>query len=55
MFDQEFLDNYGLDVEGGDEYTLGQKMVVQYCGGIITQFHWIACKACLALFLEVRT
>ena len=25
VFDQEFLDNYDLDVEGGDEYTLSQK------------------------------
>ena len=24
-FNQEFLDNYDLDVEGGDKYTLGQK------------------------------
>jgi hypothetical protein len=24
-FDQEFLDNYDLDAEGGDDYTLSQK------------------------------
>ena len=49
VFNQEFLDNYDLDVEGGDEYTLGQKMV-HYCSGNITQSHWIACKVCLAFF-----
>ena len=54
MFDQEYLDNYDLDVEGGDEYTLGQKMV-HYCGGNITQSHWIACKACLAFFAGAAT
>ena len=54
VFDQEFLDNYDLDVEGGDEYTLGQKMV-HYCCGIITQSHWIACKACLAFFAGAAT
>ena len=49
VFDQqEFLDNYDLDAEGGDNYTLTQK-IVHYCGGNITQTHWIACKACLAL------
>ena len=25
VFDQEFLDNYDLDAEGGDDYTLSQK------------------------------
>ena len=25
VFDQEFLDNYNLDAEGGDDYTLSQK------------------------------
>ena len=54
VFDQEFLDNYDLDAEGGDEYTLSQKMV-HYCGGIITQTHWIACKACLAFFAGAST
>jgi hypothetical protein len=54
VFDQEFLDNYDLDVEGGDEYTLSQKMV-HFCGGIITQTHWIACKACLAFFAGAAT
>jgi ribose 5-phosphate isomerase len=48
VFDQEFLDNYDLDVDGGDEYTLDHKMV-HYCGGVITQSHWIACKARLAV------
>jgi hypothetical protein len=54
VFDQEFLDNYDLDAEGGDEYTLSQKMV-HYCGGNITQTHWIACKACLAFFAGAST
>ena len=54
LFDQEFQDNYDLDVEGGDDYTLGQKMV-HYCGGNITQSHWIACKACLAFFAGAGT
>ena len=54
VFDQEFLNNYDLDDEGGDEYTLGQKMV-HYCGGNITQSHWIACKACLAFFAGAAT
>ena len=53
-FDQEFLDNYDLDAEGGDDYTLSQKMV-HYCGGNITQTHWIACKACLAFFAGAST
>ena len=54
MFYHEFLDNYDLDAEGGDEYTLGQKMV-HYCVGIITQSHRIACKACLAFFAGAAT
>ena len=54
MFDQEFLDNYDLDVEGADDYTLSQKMV-HYCGGNITPSHWIACKACLAFFAGAAT
>ena len=45
--DQEFMDNYDLDAEGGDEYTLSQKMV-HYCGGCILPIHWTACKAVLA-------
>ena len=32
-----------LDVEGGDEYTFCKKI-------IITQYHWIACKARHAFF-----
>ena len=54
VFDQEFLDNYDLDVEGDDDYTLSQK-IVHYCGGIITPSHWIACKACLAFFAGAAT
>jgi hypothetical protein len=54
VFDQEFLDNYDLDADGGDDYTLSQKMV-HYCGGNITQTHWIACKACLAFFAGAST
>ena len=54
VFDLEFLDNYNLDAEGGDDYTLSQKMV-HYCGGNITQTHWIACKACLAFFAGAST
>ena len=54
VFDQEFLDNYDLDAEGGDDYTLSQKMV-HCCGGNITQTHWIACKACLAFFAGAST
>ena len=54
VFDREFLDNYDLDIEGGDEYTLGQKMV-HYCGGVLTQSHWIAFKACLAFFAGAAT
>ena len=51
VFDQEFLDNHDLDVEGGDDYT----KIVHYCGGNITQSHWIACKACLAFFAGAAT
>ena len=54
VLDQEFLDNYDLDVEGGDEYTLGQK-IVHYCNENITQSHWIACKACLSFFAGAAT
>ena len=54
VFDREFLDNYDLDGEGGDDYTLSQKLV-HYCGGNITQTHWIACKACLAFFAGAAT
>ena len=39
--DQEFVDNYDLDAEGGEEYTLSQKMV-HYCGGCILPVHWTA-------------
>ena len=41
-----FLDNYDLDCEGGDDYTLSQKMVL-YCGGVILAEHWASCKAVL--------
>ena len=27
VLNQEFMDNYDLDVKGSDDYTLGQKMV----------------------------
>ena len=56
VFDQEFLDNYDLDAEGGagDNYTLSQKMV-HYSVGNITQTHWIVCKACLAFYAGAST
>ena len=41
-----FIDNYNLDAEGGDDYTLCQKMV-HYCGGHIITEHLPACKAVL--------
>jgi hypothetical protein len=43
-FNDNFVDNYGLDAEGGDEYTLCQKMV-HYCGGHIAVEHLAASKA----------
>ena len=44
---ENFTDNYyDLDAEGGDEYTLCQKMV-HYCGGHIVTEHLPACKAVL--------
>ena len=56
VFDQEFLDNYDLvDIEqGSDDYTLSQKMI-HFCGGVITQSHWITCKAGLAFFAGAAT
>lgn len=45
-FNDNFVDNYDLDAEGGDEYTLCQKMV-HYCGGHIAVEHLAACKAVL--------
>jgi hypothetical protein len=52
---QDFLDNYhDLDAEGGDEYTLLQKMT-HYCGGAITQDHWPACKAVLCYHAGAAT
>ena len=40
--DDNFLDNYELDAEGNDEqHSLSRKMV-HYCGGGITQEHWLA-------------
>jgi hypothetical protein len=51
---QDFLDNYDLDAEGGDEYTLSQKMA-HYCGGAITQDHWPACKAVLCFHAGTAT
>jgi hypothetical protein len=50
----DFLDNYELDAEGGDEYTLSQKMA-HYCGGAITQEHWAACKAVLCFHAGCAT
>jgi hypothetical protein len=41
-----FINNYDLDCEGGDDYTLSQKMVY-YFGGIILSEHWAVCKAVL--------
>ena len=52
--DGDFLDNYELDAEGGDEYTLSQKMA-HYCGGAITQDHWAACKAVLCFHAGCAT
>ena len=43
---ENFIDNYDLDAEGGDDYTLCQKMV-HYCGGHIVPEHLPACKAVL--------
>ena len=43
---ENFTDNYDLDAEGGDDYTLCQKMV-HYCGGHIVTEHLPACKAVL--------
>ena len=43
---ENFVENYDLDGEGGDKYTLCQKMV-HYCGGGIVSKHWPACKAVL--------
>jgi hypothetical protein len=50
----DFLDNYELDAEGGDKYTLSQKMA-HYCGGAITQEHWAACKAVLCFHAGCAT
>jgi hypothetical protein len=52
--DSLFLDNYERDAEGGDEYTLSQKMA-HYCGGAITQDHWAACKAVLCFHAGCAT
>ncbi len=51
---QDVLDNYDLDAEGGEEYTLTQKMA-HYCGGAITQDHWPACKAVLCFHAGTAT
>jgi hypothetical protein len=50
----DFIDNYDLDAEGGDDYTLGQKMV-HYCGGHISSEHLIACKAVLVFHAGAAT
>ena len=49
-----FIDNYDLDCEGGDDYTLSQKMV-HYCGGVILSEHWSACKAVLCFHAGATT
>ena len=49
-----FVDNYDLDCEGGDDYTLSQKMV-HFCGGIILSEHWAACKAVLCFYAGAAT
>ena len=41
-----FVDNYDIDGDGADDYTLCEKMV-HYCGGGIVREHWAACKAVL--------
>jgi hypothetical protein len=43
---ENFIDNYDLDAEGGNDYTLCQKMV-HYCGGHIVTEYLPACKAVL--------
>jgi hypothetical protein len=43
---ENFVDNYELDGEGGDDYTLCQK-ILYYCGGGMGSKHWPACKAVL--------
>jgi hypothetical protein len=43
---ENFIDNYVSDAEGGDNYTLCQKMV-HCCGGHIVTEHLPACKAVL--------
>ena len=41
-----FVDNYDIDGDGADDYTLCGKME-HYCGGGIVRDHWAACKAVL--------
>ena len=52
--DDNFLDNYELDAEGNDEHSLSRKMV-HYCGGGITQEHWLACKEVLVFYAGSST
>ena len=49
--DDNFLDNYELDAEGNDEHSLSRKMV-HYCGGEITQEHWLACKEVIVFYAD---
>lgn len=52
--DDNVLDNYNLDAEGNDEHSLSRKMV-HYCGGEITQEHWLACKEVLVFYAGSST
>ena len=47
-----FQDKYHLD-DGGDDYTLCDKMV-HHCGGGIVREHWAACKAVLVFYAGDR-
>ena len=51
-FAENFVDNYELDGEQADDYTLYQKMV-HYCGGGIVSEHWAACKVVLVFHAGV--
>jgi hypothetical protein len=52
--DDNFLDNYELDAEGNDEHSLSRKMV-HYCGGVVIQEHWLACKEVLVFYAGSST
>ena len=46
----EFVDNFHLMSEqGNDKYSLSEQMV-HFCGGAITRPHWTACKAVLVFY-----